>query len=284
MKSLATRLPYPLVLIFLFLVPLKSIPAEEAFRVCADPNNPPLSDKRGSGFENKVAELFAHELGEEVEYTWFPQRIGFIRNTLKAKLPDKDDYKCDVVMSVPTGFELALTTKPYYRSTYALIYAKNRGWDAIKTPDDLFNLPPERRSRLRIAMFDRTPGTTWLLRHGLFPQGVTYQSMTGDPDQNAAITLEKDLKDGKIDMAIVWGPFAGYILMKNPDSFKILPMKSEPGIRFHYSMSMAVRYGEKWRKEQLDELIERKSAEIEALLKQYHIPLVDEEGNSIAAR
>ena len=104
-----------------------------SFKVCADPNNPPYSDKQGKGFENKIAELFAKELGKKVEYFWFPQRMGFIRNTLKAQLMDSGEFRCDVIMGYPAGADQAATTKPYYRSTYAIAYVKKRGFDDIKS-------------------------------------------------------------------------------------------------------------------------------------------------------
>jgi mxaJ protein len=257
---------------------------DTAFKVCADPNNPPFSDRQGQGFENKLAELLAKELGQKVEYTWFPQRLGFIRNTLKAQQPDSEAYKCDVVIGVPTGYELTLTTKPYYRSTYALVYAKHRGWDDLQSANDLDKLPQERKASLRIAMFDGSPATTWMLNHNLIGQGIPYQSMTGDPDTNTAQTLEKDLRAGKIDMAIVWGPIAGYLLQHNPpDTFTLLPMRSQDGVRFDFPISMGVRFPEKERREQLNALIDQKGAEIEALLKQYRVPLVDKEGGLVSS-
>ena len=141
--------------------------AEDKFKVCSDPLNPPYSEKNGSGFENKIAELFAKELNQTVEYTWFPQRIGFIRNTLTANLPDSDQYKCDVIMGVPAGYDRTLTTKPYYQSTYTLLIAKNRGWDDISSAAQVAELDDEHREKLRIAMFDRGPGTTWLQQNDL---------------------------------------------------------------------------------------------------------------------
>jgi mxaJ protein len=257
---------------------------EKAFRVCADPNNPPFSDEKSQGFENKIAEMFAKELGQKVEYTWFPQRLGFIRNTLKAKLPDSEEYKCDVVMGVPTGYELTATTQPYYRSTYALVYRKDRGWDDIKSPADLDRLPEERKRKLRIAMFDGAPGTTWLLNHHLIEQGVPYQSMTADASVNTAQILEKDFLDGKIDMVIVWGPIAGYLVTHNtPGLFEMIPMKSEGAVKFEFPISMGVRIPDKMRKEQLDGLIKSHADKIQALLQDYKVPLVDEQGNPVPA-
>jgi quinoprotein dehydrogenase-associated probable ABC transporter substrate-binding protein len=255
----------------------------KTLKVCADPNNPPYSDSEGQGFENKIAEIVAKELGKKVEYTWFPQRIGFIRNTLKAQLPDSEEYKCDLVIGLPTGFEMAATTQPYYRSTYALVYAKNRGWDDLKSAEDLARLPPERKAKLKLAMFDGSPATTWLLNHHLIEHAIPYQTMTGDASTNTAQTLEKDMKDGKLDMAIVWGPIAGYLQYHNrPGSFELIPMRSEEGVKFEFPISMGVRFPDKERKEELNALIQRKADEIVALLRQYHVPLVDENGNLLA--
>lgn len=251
----------------------------EPFRVCADPVNPPLSTKQEEGFENQIARLFAEALGKPVEYTWYPQRIGFLRNTLQAKDPETDRYKCDVVMGLPAGFELAATTKPYYRSTYVLVIAKGKGFDDIQSAEQLFELPAERKAKLKIAMFDRTPGVTWLLRHGLIEQGRTYQAMTGDPKVNTAMTLEKEFAAGNVNMAVVWGPIGAYLSLKHPKHYRMLPLKSEPGIRFDYAIAMGVRREDKALKAQLDELIEQKREAIIALLKRYQVPLVDQEGN-----
>ena len=249
--------------------------AEEKFRVCADPLHPPYSVKNGQGFENEIAELFAKELGQTVEYYWFPQRIGFIRNTLKAKLPDSEHYKCDVVMGLPAGYDLTLTSKPYYHSTYLLLIAKGRGWDDISKASQLSSLPLKRQESLRIAMFDRGPGTAWLQKNGLLNQGVPYQTMTGDNENNTAMMIEKDLKTKKIDMVIIWGPMAGYILSQSPKgSYTAIPMQSTPGMKFDFSIAMGVRYGDKVRQEQLNNLITRNMQKIQAILTRYNVPLL----------
>ena len=247
----------------------------KVFKVCADPNNPPFSVKDGSGYENKIAELFAAELGQPLEYTWFPQRLGFIRNTLKAKLPDSEEYKCDVVMGVPTGFEMAASTQPYYQSTYVLVYKKAGLLGGVKNPADIDSLPAEVKNRLRIAMFDGAPGTTWLLNHGLVGQGIPYQSMTGDVTQNTAQILARDFAEDKIDMVIIWGPMGGYLAQSSPDTFELIPMKTEPGLKFEFPMSIGVRRPDKERKQLLDDLIARNGDKIKAILESYKVPLVD---------
>ncbi|MBU2570584.1 MAG: quinoprotein dehydrogenase-associated putative ABC transporter substrate-binding protein [Gammaproteobacteria bacterium] len=250
--------------------------AEDKFRVCADPLDPPYSTKKGDGFENKIAELFAKKLGQDLEYTWFPNRIGFIRNTLTAMISDsEDEYKCDVVMGVPTGYDRTLTTKPYYHSTYVLLIAKNRGWDDITSVEQLNDLPLQRQESLRIAMFDRGPGTAWLQKWGLLDQGVPYQTMTGDNENNVAMQINKDLKAGIIDMAVLWGPMAGHVLSQNPkDSFTAIPMSSSPGMKFDFSIAMGVRYGDKARKEMLNRLIDENFDDIQKIIAGYQVPLL----------
>ncbi|MFZ2313846.1 MAG: quinoprotein dehydrogenase-associated putative ABC transporter substrate-binding protein [Methylobacter sp.] len=256
-----------------------SASAEEKFKVCADPLNPPYSTKNKDGFENKIAELFAKELGQTVEYYWLPQRLGFIRNSLNAPLKDTDvesnEYKCDVIMGVPAGYELTLTTSPYYQSTYVLLIAKGRGWDDITDATQLADLPLKRQEALKIAMFDRGPGTTWMQKNGLLDVGIPYQSMSGDGENNVAMQIEKDLKAKKIDMVILWGPMAAYVASQSSkNSYLMIPMKSTPDIKFDFGMAMGVRYGDKARKEALNKLITAKTKEIQTIMAGYNIPLV----------
>jgi len=249
--------------------------AGEKFRVCADPLNPPYSSKALDGFENKIAALFAKQLNQELEYFWFPQRIGFIRNTLKSQIDNTEQYKCDVVMGLPVGFDFAKTTKPYYHSTYALVIAKGRGWDDITKPSQLSNLSLQREESLKIAMFDRGPGTTWLQSIGLLDQGIPYQTMTGDDKNNVAMQIEKDLKAGEIDMVVLWGPMAGYIASQNAsDAYNIIPMKSTPGMKFDFSIAMGIRYGDNKRKELLEKLIDSNKKEIQSIISEYNVPLL----------
>jgi quinoprotein dehydrogenase-associated probable ABC transporter substrate-binding protein len=253
--------------------------AEEKFRVCADPLNPPYSSKNKDGFENKIAELFARELGQAIEYTWFPQRIGFIRNTLMAPSNESDvdteNYKCDVIMGVPAGQDMTLTTIPYYHSTYVLLIAKSRGWDNISDAEQLLQLPLQKQEALKIAMFDRGPGTTWIQKAGLLDQGIPYQSMSGDNENNIAMQIHKDLKAEKIDMVILWGPVAGYVVSQSPkNSYSVIPMKSTPDLKFDFSMAMGVRFGDKARRDILNQLIANKAEEIQAIMASYNIPLL----------
>lgn len=249
--------------------------AEDKFRVCADPLNPPYSTKQLDGYENKIAALFAKQLNQEVEYFWLPARIGFIRNTLKAENENGDGFKCDVVMGVPSGYDLTETSKPYFHSTYALLIAKGRGWDDITAATQLVNLPLQKQESLKIAMFDRGPGTTWLQKNGLLAQGIPYQSMTGDSEHNVAMQIDKDLRAGTIDMVILWGPMAGYVKSQSPkDSYIVIPMESTPDMKFDFSIAMGVRHGDNARKQQLNDLIDKNMPEIQSIIGSYGIPLL----------
>ncbi|EIC29180.1 MULTISPECIES: quinoprotein dehydrogenase-associated putative ABC transporter substrate-binding protein [Methylomicrobium] len=256
------------------------IHAKEKFKVCADPLNPPYSTKKKDGFENKIAELFAKKLGQKIEYTWFPQRIGFIRNTLNAPVDEKEvdskEFKCNVVMNVPADSDMALTTEPYYQSTYVLLIAKGRGFDDIKNAQQLAELPLEKQEAAKIAMFDRGPGTAWLQKHGLLETSIPYQSMSGDEDNNVAMQIDRDLKAKKINMVIVWGPIAGYIVSQGPkNGYTEIPMHSESGIPFEFAMAMGVRNGDKERQQMLNKLIAENKKEIRRIIESYHIPLTE---------
>ena len=124
-------------------------------------------------------------------------------------------------------------------------------------------------------MFDRGPGTAWLQKIGLLDQGIPYQTMSGDSENNTAMQIEKDMKAGKIDMVILWGPMAGYVISQSPaDSYTVIPMSSTPGMKFDFSIAMGVRYGDKARRDKLNELIDAHASEIQAILEQYKVPLL----------
>ena len=250
-----------------------------AFKVCADPHYLPWSNERQEGFENRIASLLAGELELPVEYTWFPQRMGFIRNTLRAR-GDDGEYKCDVVMGLPTGYELAITTRPYYHSTYSLVYVKGRGLDDVRSPADLLALDSVRRDKLRFGLAERNPGTLWLARHGLLDRlEIAYASQHGDPEVHPGQLEQEDLLAGKIDVTIMWGPIAGYFARSNPDvPIVVIPMATEPGVHLHFGISAGVRFGQKAQKEELQGLLDRNAEAIEAILREYGVPLVDADG------
>jgi quinoprotein dehydrogenase-associated probable ABC transporter substrate-binding protein len=253
--------------------------AERVLRVCEDPNNLPFSNRAGEGFENKIAELLAGELGWKLEYTWFPQRMGFIRNTLRGREPDENRFKCDLVMGVPVGFELASTTKPYYRSIYALAYVKGKGLDGVKVPEDLVKLEPAKLKSLKLGLIGQTPPADWLLKHGLFDQVVSYQTQPADPERYPGEIVEKDLVAGKIDVAFVWGPIAGYFAKSAPGAgVVVVPFAPTPEIQFDFRIAMGVRFGEREWKDRVEQLIEANRPRIQAILAAYGVPQLDEQG------
>lgn len=259
--------------------------SDKTLRVCADPNNMPLSNQKQEGYENKIAELLAKDLGWKLEYTWFPQRMGFIRNTLRAKDPNSDGFKCDLVIGWATGAEMAATTKPYLRSTFAMVYVKGKGLDAVAEPDDLLKLPPEQLAKLKLGAFAQSSPVDWLVRNGLTNQLVPYQTMSADPANYVGEIVEHDLVEGKIDAAFVWGPIAGYFGKKVTSAeVVVVPFKPRPTYQFDYSISMGVRYGEKEWKDTIEKLIDSNRPRIQDILASYGVPQLDEDGNALPNR
>lgn len=250
----------------------------KVLRVCQDPNNLPFSNTKGEGIENKLAELFAKKLGWKLDYFSFPQRMGFVRNTIKFKLPGTN-YRCDIIMGVPSGFDQVALTKPYYRSTYALVFPTGKGLDNVKSKQDFLQLDPKQLKKLKIGLYDRSPASQWLSRRGLLEQAVPYRMMNADPNQYPGELIEKDLASGKIDVAIVWGPLGGYFAkkVKEPE-LSIVPLTSEPGVNFQYEMAMGVRFGEKEWKAQVEKFLDESKPEINAILREFYVPLLDETG------
>ena len=250
-------------------------PPRTALRVCQDPNNLPFSNVKGEGIENRIAEVFGKSMKLPVVYYSFPQRLAFIRNTLRFKLPG-EEYPCDIVMGVPAGYDQVSATKPYYHSTYALVFPKGKGLDAVKSGEDFLKLDPAVLGKLRIGLYDASPASAWLAKHNLLERAVPYKIMNPDPEQYPGQIIEKDLASGKIDVAVVWGPIAGYFAkrVKSPE-LAVVPLKSERGVKFDYQMAMGVRYGEREWKQQVEGLIESNRPQIQAILQEFGVPQVD---------
>ncbi|HMB73820.1 MAG TPA: quinoprotein dehydrogenase-associated putative ABC transporter substrate-binding protein [Gammaproteobacteria bacterium] len=251
-------------------------PASDTLKVCADPNNLPFSNRNEEGFENRLAVIWARELGLELEYTWFPQRRGFERNTLNAIDPVNGGYKCDVIVGVPDGYDLAMTTRPYYRSTYALVYLTDHGLN-LGSGEELFALPAATRDRLRIGVFTPGPAADWLARHGMHRQMVPYSALEGDPNAYPGRVIDNELRAGELDAAILWGPIAGYFAARaDTADVAIVPLRSEPGVRFDFSISAGVRFGDRELRARLESLMTRTADQTASLLAEYHVPLVNE--------
>jgi len=247
-------------------------PDPKAFRVCKDGNNLPFSNTAGEGFEDRIAALFAKDMGLPVQDFTFPQRLGFIRNTLRFKLPDQD-YPCDVVMGVPSGWGQVDATKAYYRSTYALVFPAQGVLADIKTEEDFLNNDAVRAGQVRIGVFDRSPGSAWLAHHQLVDAGVPYRSMHPNPDVTPADLVATDLSNGKIAAAVVWGPLAGHLArVAGEGKYVVVPLSSEKGVKFDYAMAMGVRRGEPEWKAKIESLIEKNRDQIAAILSEYQVP------------
>lgn len=250
----------------------------KSLRVCQDPNNLPFSNEKGEGIENRIAQVFAKQLNVPVEYYSFPQRMAFVRNTLRYKLPG-EDYRCDVILGVPAGWGQASATKPYYRSTYALIFRKGKGFDETKSGADFLVKVKGMTPKPRIGLYDKSPGSDWLAKHGLEEAAVVYPILNANPEQFPGEIIAKDLARGEIDVALVWGPIAGYYAKHVEGAeFGVVPLKSEPGVRFDYAIAMGVRYGEPAWKAQIEDLIDSNQSAIRDILVEYGVPLVDEQG------
>src|SRR6185503_12414414 len=236
-------------------------------RVCADPNNLPFSNNRLEGFENKLAELLAHDLGERVEYTWWAQRRGFFRNTLKAGM-------CDVVIGVPAGFEMALTTKPYYRSTYVFLSRKDRHL-GVKSFDD--PLLKELRIGVQIIGDDQSnaPPAHALTRRNIV-DNVKGFTLYGDYSQHDPPARIVDaVAKGDIDLAIVWGPLAGYFAKQSRVAMDVVPVSpqiDQPFLPFVFDISMGVRRGDQELRDRLDEILDKRRPEVERILQDYGVP------------
>ena len=244
--------------------------APAALRVCADPNNLPFSNDHGEGFENRLASMLGEDLGMRVEYTWWAQRRGFVRNTLGAR-------QCDILMGVPTAFELADTTRPYYRSTYVFVSRRDRGLR-------LGSLDDERLKHLRIGIqmigddFANSPPAHALSARGVV-QNVIGFSVVGDYSQpNPPARIVEAVAAGEIDVAVVWGPLAGYFAQRQPVPLELSPVTPQmdtPFRPFAFDISMAVRRGDSERRRLLDDFIVRRRAEIDRVLAQYRVPRAD---------
>jgi quinoprotein dehydrogenase-associated probable ABC transporter substrate-binding protein len=235
-----------------------------ALRVCADPANLPFSNDKGEGFENKVAEIVAGELKVPLEYTWFPQATGFIRNTLFAK-------RCDVVLGYAQGDDLVLNTNAYYRSTYALLFRRGSGLDGIDALGD------PRLSDKRIGIIAGTPPSNAMVRLGLMQRAKPYPLVVDRRYESPAERMIADIRAGDIDAGVLWGPIAGYFAGKGGEKLTLVPLLKEPGEpRLFFRISFGVRNLEDDWKHQLNDVIAKRQGDIDAVLLAYGVPLIDD--------
>jgi len=247
----------------------------ETLRVCADPNNLPYSNKQQQGFENKIAELLAADLSLELEYTWFPQRMGFIRNTLKRWDDDQQRFSCDLVIGVPAGFDMSDTTASYYASTYAIVLKEKGPLAHVKTVDDFANLPIEQKRKLTVGAFTRSPAIDWLTKYDLFESTEFLRIMSGDINYYPGKVIEDELIPGNMDAVVMWGPIAGYFASVNPDAgIRVIPMVNQTDFHFEFAMAMGLRRGDKDLKTRIQKSVKDNQNAIQKILQRYEVPIV----------
>ena len=238
-------------------------------RVCADPANLPFSQRGGGGFENEIADLLAADLGKPVAYTWFPMAIGFIRRTLRAN-------RCDVVIGYAQGHELVLNTNHFYTSAYVLV---TRPGGALTGVDHLGD--PALRGR-RLGVVAGSPPASHLVSHGLMAAARPYRLMVDRRVESPAEQMIADLRAGRIDGGLLWGPVGGYWGQRH--GLKVTPLlKETEAPRLFYRITMGVRPGELVWKRRLNRFIRRHQAAIDRVLVRYGVPLLNNQGTALKA-
>ena len=236
----------------------------KVFRVCADPNNLPFSDQQGQGFENKLAELFARKLDEPTSYTYFPQVIGFVRNTLNA-------LRCDVIIGTAVGDSQVQTTNPYYRTTYALVFKPGSGLDGVDTLED-----PRLKDK-HIGIVAGTPPATILAEDGLMAAAKPYPLTVDTRSTSSPQMMTDDMVAGRIDAGVLWGPMAGYYAQRTTPHLTVVPLLKD-GAHLDYRIAMGVRRTDQDWKRKLNRVIAENQPAIDKILADYGVPLLDEQG------
>ncbi|MBT3016014.1 MAG: substrate-binding domain-containing protein [Candidatus Thiodiazotropha endolucinida] len=241
---------------------------KEYLTVCGDPNHMPFSNKKLEGFENRIAKLIADDLNRTLRYHWWPQTIGFVRNTLRIRL-------CDLVMGVTSVNELLQNTNPYYRSVYTLVYRKDSGLT-------LRTLDAAKLTDLKIGVVAGTPPATLLSKYGLLEQVRPYQRTVDTRLFSPATRAVEDVADGNIDVAVIWGPIAGYAASRQETPLSVIPLPAKvDSVPLAFNVSMGIRHRESNWKHQLNLELEKLSADIEKILLEYNIPLLDRDDRLI---
>jgi quinoprotein dehydrogenase-associated probable ABC transporter substrate-binding protein len=241
------------------------------FRACADPHDLPYSNEAGEGFENKIAELFARKLGKSLAYTFYPDATGFIRMTLNAR-------RCDVVLGIAQEADIVQPTNPYYRTAYVAVYAKAgplAGLDTLSDP---------RLKTAKIGVIAGTPPVTYLAVNSLLGQIKSYALVVDTRFDSPNAEMMHDLDKGVIDVAFAWGPIAGYYATKTETAMSLAPLVKESGpTKLVYRIAMGVRHTDQNWKRDLNKLIAQNRTEIDAILRSYGVPLLDENDKPLAA-
>lgn len=235
-------------------------------RVCADPDNMPLSNQKGEGFEQKIAELIAKEWNAKVEYAWWPVRRGFFARALNGRY-------CDIAIQAPALFDMAGVTRPYFRSGYVFVTRKDSGLD-IKS------LADPRLKKLKIGVnllnsdAENTPPAMALSQYGVVGNLVGFSTFYTDTERPESII--NAVADKTIDVAIVWGPLAGYFAKRSAVPLSVVPLAEKDSLSntpFRFNIGMGVRRRDRALRDSLQTVLDRKDPEIQAILKEYSIPM-----------
>ena len=249
---------------------LMAAPAEaRVLKVCADPNNLPFSNAKEEGFENRIVRIVAAQLHADVQYVWHAQRRGNVRETLNAG-------ECDVIPGVASSFDMLLTTRPYYRSTYVAV-VREGPLHGLSTFDD------PRLAKLRIGVQlvgddgSNTPPAHALTARGLV-SNIRGFTIYGDYESTAPQSPIVDaVANGEVDVAYVWGPTAGYFTSREPVKLSLspVPIADGPSLPMVFDISMGVRRDNIGLRRELDAALARRAVDIRAVLAGYGVPLVE---------
>ena len=244
-----------------------------SLRICADPNNLPYSAQNNQGYENKIADLFAKKLGNiPVTYSWYPMTSGFVRRTLNAKT-------CDLIVTFPAVHEFVQNSNPFYNSSYVFMSLEERNIN-IKTLSD----PEIKEKKYKIGIIHATPPTSYVAKYKLFEQAKFYRQAADPRKQKPWTDITNDLVNGKIDIAILWGPLAGYEAKKAKKPITIVPLTKEETVsrgKLVYRFTMGIRRNEPEWEKTINNLIKDNQEEINKILNGYGIPLLDKLGNPL---
>jgi mxaJ protein len=249
--------------VFLLAV-LPGMAAEErVLRVCVDPNNMPFSNEQGQGFENKLAELIAGKLGAKLEYVWWSQRKSFVRNSL-------DEGRCDLIMGVPSSLSSVTATKPYYRSSYVFVSRHDRNLELTSLADPRL---PEWRIGVPVVGDDYAPPAAALARRGITQNVIGFSLFGQYGEQSPPRKIIDAVANGEVDVAIAWGPLAGYFVNRETVALDVVPV-SPPmflSIPFTYDISAGVRKGNDTLRAEVDHVLESESGTVQQILAEYGV-------------
>ena len=263
-----------LALLAIFTAPLVFAADAQDLWVCADRNNLPYSNDHQQGFENKLAEMVAHDLGRKLQYVWWPASPTFARKVFRKGA-------CDLIMGIPSkGYDLAEATQPYYSSSYVFVSRRDRHLSV-----DSFDDPSLKTVRIGLHVVDDgfTPAAQELATRGIIRNVVGYSIFGNLATANPSADLIRAVAQGDVDVAIAWGPLAGYFAQHSSASLQLTPIcaasvKTSLPVRFE--ISIGVRRDEEKLREQLNQELEQRRNDIRSLLLSYGVPMIDEDSHS----